>query len=197
VTEPLNESALISVAVEEFTKSGYSVKREYSQGENQLNKFDMIAEDDFGIVGLEVFSTWEQLTKKWPETQAALVKLVSRKISRSSPRFYDSYLVLICRNPVGLKEEKAEIERDTNRVRKIIISAEDITSIGSFRRSLDQLMPLNIQSETVSATDPLEQLPKVLSNSVDEKIVGSVIEAFRNLRSPMEAIYKEIEDNES
>ena len=186
----LGENVLISLAQEAFSNSGYSVMREYPSDENTRRIFDLLAEDDFGIVGLEVYNTWEKLSSGWEDAQSSLVRLVSRKIARTSPKFFDAYLVLICRNPIERTEERFEIERDVNRVRKIVISSEDISSTSSFLRALDPLMPLDFTSDLGERNDSLSLLPDILGDRIEPQIMKKVIEAHINLSSPIEAIHE-------
>ncbi|MEP6341983.1 MAG: hypothetical protein ABJ275_01610 [Maricaulaceae bacterium] len=190
MTEVLSESVLMSLTAEAFSDSGYSIKREFISDENVSRKFDLLAEDDFGFVGLEIYNTWEELVRGWSDTQASLVRLVSQKIARTAPRFFDAYLVLICRSPINENYEKFEIERDTNRVRKIIVTSEELISSAVYLRSLGQLLPLEVGAKLDEKPDPLETLPDLLRDNVDPELSKIAIDAYKDLQSPIEAIHK-------
>lgn len=191
VEKTLSASMLLTLATEKLEASGYSVKREF--GESIFpTESSLLAEDEFGIVSFVIFETWSQLSSKWPEAQATLVQLVARKIARTSPKFFDAYLVLICRSSAGSEDAIARIERDTNRVRKYIIRDHSLSSTKDFVVALDPLMPLDIESNLHSADDALDLLPGFLEDSTRPNLVKAAIGAYRDLRSPVEAIHKSL-----
>lgn len=182
---------LIALASEKFAEAGYSVKREHGSSIFPTEE-SLLAEDDFGIVAMVVFETWSELVDMWPMAQSTLVKLVSNKVARTSPKFYDAYLMLVCRSVVSTQDMIAKIERDTNRVRKYVIHDSSLKSSKDFVSAMDPLMPLNLTDEIVSVTDALDLLPDLLESSARPDLVKTAVEAYRDLSSPVEAIHQKL-----
>ena len=86
----------------------------------------------------------------------------------------------------------ANIERDTNRVRKYVIHDSLLKSSKDFALALDPLMPLNLENEIASVADALDLLPELLEGTVRPDVVKPAVEAYRDLGSPVEAIHQRL-----
>ena len=91
----LSASSMIALASETLSLNGYRVVRDMTDMK-KLGDRALLAEDAYSVVSVVAFETWQQLEKDWVEAQADLVDLLGRRLSRSAPKAWDGYLVLLC-----------------------------------------------------------------------------------------------------
>src|SRR5437016_5737672 len=101
-------------------------------------------EDAFGIVEVVVFDTWESLRSEWANAQASLVELISRFVQTGEAKAWEGYLVLFTPAVVPSEQrDKADgIRYNTNRVRKLLATGENLQTITDVERTLVPLLPL-------------------------------------------------------
>ncbi len=156
-----------------------------------------VFEDDYSIVGLSVFETWADLADNWIRSQEALVKVISRHANRSEPKTWDGYLILLspARLPSDRTEAAERIRHDTSHVRKMVATAEDIQSLPEMGTVLLPLLPLSEEDVAITEGRPIEDtLPESLEEQygVDRAAVKSLMEAFQEQRSLMEALHRHL-----
>lgn len=182
-------SSMIALSREQLSRAGYRVF-EGVDGSVFPGSNSILAEDKYNILAILTFDTWSELVAQWAEAQATLVNLLEKRLARSSPKFYDAYLVLLCSGAPETVEELAAIERDTSRVRKIVATNEKLKTTGDLARILNIFMPLNAIELSNDTPDILTTLPDLMNVTVDQELIKVVISAFKNLSPPLTALHK-------
>jgi len=159
--------------------------------ENQIGS--RVFEDAFGIVAVNIYETWNQLSRKWHFAQGDFVDLISGHLRRGEPKAWEGYLVLLTPGLVGEGEmlEITEIRNDTTRVRKIVASGDDLTTLEDVQTALLPLLPLPID-ESVSADDSnlLALLPDLLEASgIQHGLTEAALDAFAANESILERLH--------
>lgn len=148
-------------------------------------------EDPYGVVGLAVFATCAELLESWPALQGSLVDVISRKIGSSESKAWDGYLVLLTPGPAptdGLQVE--DIRYDTTRLRKLVATAEDLSTPGDVERLLRPLLPLHTERGAVTTRSALDLLPAVLAqHNIPREITDALLQAFVQHKALIEPIH--------
>jgi hypothetical protein len=184
----LSTSVLVALASELFTGNGYRVVRDLTDFPHSADR-GLLAEDEFSVVSVVTFETWHQLENEWLETQADLVELLARRLSRAAPKAWDGYLVLLCAGEPPQRRAVSAIERDTTRVRKIVATGEMLRTSADVARVLDLLLPLTVPKGATMLEDVLDSLPEVMKLSADPSAVRVVVDAFRSMEPPLERLH--------
>jgi hypothetical protein len=146
-------------------------------------------EDEVSIVGVAQFRSWSLLRDNWLDAQSVLVDLLSDRLDRSDPKAWEGYLVLLTLDQPLNSAEVDEIRRDTSRLRKIVATGDDLTSVSQVDDALLPVLPLSVgvlRQDTVSI---LDRLPGLLrGKGIDEDLTLRVVDAFENDRPLMEAV---------
>ena len=146
-------------------------------------------EDDVSIVGVAQFRTWSVLRDGWLDAQSVLVELLSDRLDRSDPKVWEGYLVLLTLDRPASSSEVDEIRRDTARLRKIVATGNDLTTVSQVEEALLPVLPLTDGELRHSTDSILNRLPGLLSSKgVDENLALRVVDAFENDRPLMEAV---------
>jgi hypothetical protein len=139
-------------------------------------------EDDYGIVAVYLYDTFDQLTNNWVVAQGQLVDLMSEKLSSSEAKAWEGYLVLLTTATVPLRDQVAvsELRSNTSRVRKLVAAGEELQTIEDVRRVLLPLLPLDIPSTiSQSSRGLINRVPELLERqNIDRALVEVVVEAF-------------------
>jgi len=160
-----------------------------------LGDLHFICEDPFGVVLVVAYETWSSLSEGWRGAQAALVKLLTEKLSRGNPKAWEGYLVLLTPSPSGDERAEDEIRYDTSRVRKIVGTGESIRFIDDL---LDVLMPLlPLSASEVEGLDGdgsvVDRLPEMLvARGIARHVAVAVLNAFRTDEPLMECIQESL-----
>jgi hypothetical protein len=184
----LSTSVLVALANEVLAGNGYRVVRDLTEFAH-LSDRGLLAEDEFSVISVVAFETWPQLEAEWLDAQADLVELLSRRLSRSAPKAWDGYLVLLCAGEPLDRQSIVQIERDTTRVRKIIATGDMLRTSNDVARVLDLLLPLTLPEDLSALDDVLESLPELIATSADPTAVRIVIDAFRSMEPPLERLH--------
>ncbi len=182
-------SSLVLLAAEQLAANGYRVVRDTAES-TFPGDAALLAEDDYSVLAIVAFETWTQLEAEWPDAQAQLVDLLSRRLARSAPKAWDGYLLLLCGAPPLSPEAVAVIERDTNRLRKIVAPADRLRTTGDLTRFLEIFFPLSAPPEGTTYTDVLEALPDVVDSVASASALRVVIEAFRTMEPPLDRLHQ-------
>lgn len=144
-------------------------------------RYYLFAEDPFGIVGLVVYEMLRDLLISWPEAQSAIAELLTRTLGQTDPKRWEGYLVLITSAPAG-PEHRAELDKiryDTSRLRKLVITGDELTVVSDIKRALMRLLPLDIEQQHIEIGSMLDYLPGLLAKrGIDEEAVHVLIDAF-------------------
>jgi hypothetical protein len=189
----LSTSVLVALASELLADNGYRVVRDLTEF-SHLSDRGLLAEDEFSVVSLVAYETWSQLEAEWLDAQADLVELLSRRLSRSAPKAWDGYLVLLCAGEPLDRQSIVQIERDTTRVRKIVATGDSLRTSSDVTRVLDLLLPLKLPEDLSALEDVLGSLPELLADSADPAAVRTVIDAFRSMDPPLERLHALVGD---
>ncbi len=146
-------------------------------------------EDDVSIVGVAQFRSWSTLRASWLDAQSVLVDLLSERLDRSDPKAWEGYLVLLTLDRALNPSEVDDIRRDTTRLRKIVATGDDLTTVSQVDDALLPVLPLSGGVLRHDAGGILDRLPGLLAEKgVDEDLTLRVVEAFDNDRPLMEAV---------
>lgn len=138
-------------------------------------------EDHYGVVAVVVYDTWKQLLSGWADAQDALVKLISGHMTRSDAKAWDGYLVLLTPGVLAsdTRNEATHIRYDTNRVRKLLATGDELKSVAEVKRALLPLLPLEPELRLDEQESVLDMLPTLLSGrGIPEDSVRVIIDAF-------------------
>lgn len=185
----LSASSMIALASETLSMNGYRVVRDMTDM-RKLGDQALLAEDAYSVISVVAFETWRQLEKDWAEAQADLVDLLARRLSRSAPKAWDGYLVLLCAGEPSDRLEADRIERDTSRVRKIVATGGRLRTSTDVARVLDLLLPLELPSDLSAVEDVLDALPELMKKTVDRSKLRIVVNAFRDGEPPLERLHE-------
>lgn len=186
--ESLSLSLVLALFEEQLGANGYETTR--SPPVEIPGDQCLVAEDPYNVIAITGFTTWAQLASQWPDAQSSLVELLASRLSKSAPKAWDGYLVLICESAAPNGSEVAKIERDTTRVRKIVGTSDTLHTTSDVLRLLDPFLPLPTDTGSDAFDDILELLPEIMRNEVAPEAVQEVINAFRALEPPLERLHE-------
>ncbi len=152
-----------------------------------------VFEDDYGIVAVVAFETWADLAENWPDSQGGLVELMSRYMSSEDAKAWEGYLVLLTPSMPGpaVQLEINRIRYDTNRVRKLVATGDELTSLSEVERALLPLLPLQVATASILAESVLDLLPMLLSRrGIPEDMTDAAIRAYREQQPIMERLHR-------
>ncbi len=142
---------------------------------------------------LVVYEGWASLRDGWGDDQARLVELISAYMTRSDPKSWEGYLVLLCpasppAEDIGRLEE---IRYDVTRVRKLIAVGEELGELTDVERAILPLLPVLGPTQLEPESSALDLLPELLEEQgIDRTDTGALIEAFCEQRPLLEAIHR-------
>lgn len=150
-----------------------------------------VFEDAQTVVAVAVYETWLKLDQRWPMAQGLLVELMSAHLSRSEPKSWEGYLILLTVDePMGDPMAVDRVRRDTSRVRKLVATGADLATLGAVNDTLLAILPLEIDGATKDSERILDRLPELLTPfGVDRGLTERVVHAFEENRNPMEEIW--------
>lgn len=187
----LTQSQILSGIAESMSSAGYMLVQAWDP-----RHLAQIFEDPYGIVATALYSDWPQLHQFWPDAQGELVEILSEALDRSEPKAWEGYLVLVTPEVVTTEDARAlaVIKKDINRLRKLVVTGEDLDSLSSLNRALLPVLPLEIGDAGASASGLLDALPNLLAESsgIPSSTTYALIEAFLENEPLMEAVDREI-----
>lgn len=175
---PLTMSSLRAATDEVLTSAGY---RQIPDPPDWRNDYGGVYEDPYSIVGLAIFETWGALATEWLDLQVALAQLISENFASSEPKAWEGYLVLLTPSivPGSAQQDASDIRRNTQHLRKLLGTGDDIVAIGQVERLLFPLLPLQVVGAEAGSGDALALLPQILGEQgIDPGAVRVAIEAF-------------------
>ena len=171
LNEPLNSTQLSAAAVEVLLGGGYvEATLDTSHGAGNQRVF----EDAYGIVALTVFETWSQLKANWHIEQGALVDLMADNVRRGEPKAWEGYLVLLTPGLLAPDDQVVlnDLRNDTNRVRKIIATGDELEELSQVGDALLPLLPLKVDVSAPSRGTLLDRLPSVSGQGRSRSALG-------------------------
>lgn len=193
--EYLTPSQLVAAATEELLSGGY---REYRGSKAALNGLSRIFEDSYGIVALHVYETWGALEQQWHEAQGRLVDLITANFARSEPKAWEGYLVLLTPAFSDSPQRVGEIQRNTQRVRKLVATGGELRTLANLKGVLLPLLPLGIEDRRDAEPGLLDRLPDLLENhGIRREVTAVVAGAFQRNESILDALDRSRRNNEA
>lgn len=187
---PFSSVALMAAATDTLAECGYDVS-----GSDPFEEVDVdsrIFEDEYSVVLVSVLASWDELQQHWRRLQARFIELLSEHIPRTAAKAWEGYLVLLTPGLAG-REARPQIESiryDTERLRKIVATGEELETSADVGRVLAPLVPINVEP-FLEACDSSEELERVLVESgVTEPLARELVEAFDAQDSLLECLYR-------
>jgi hypothetical protein len=180
---------MLGAADRSLTSAGY--RRVEGVGWEVWSNSARAYEDEYGVVAIFVFDTLEILDREWIDAQASLVELMSQHISRDEAKAWDGYLALFTPALADASQERrlSEIRRDTSRVRKLVATGDQISSLAGVERTLSPLLPLDATLQVALPGSALEVLPDLLAQvEIPRAAAASLVDAFNRQASLMRAL---------
>src|SRR5712691_8733135 len=161
VTDLLAEASRL-LAENGYTEAGPTLTSSW------LSSNGRIFEDAYGVVGVVAYETWNDLRSGWPDAQSSLAELISERVTRADPKSWEAYLVLLTPGVPGDEDrlDPQMIRADTNRVRKLLATGDELQSLANVERVLLPLLPLTAEVAVADEGNLLDRLPDLLD--VDE-----------------------------
>lgn len=184
----LTPSQLVAAATEVLLANGYTGVP-VADGEAAGRLF----EDRYGIVALKAYDSFDELAGRWNEDQGWLVETMSEHLRRSEPKAWEGYLVLLTPQAI-LPDDRVRVTQlryDTSRVRKLVATGEDLSTLRDVEETLLPLLPLNVDAPAESRAGVLERLPDLLAASdIDVGATRAVVGAFLANQSIVERLHE-------
>lgn len=159
--------------------------------EDQAGTPIRVFEDAHSVLAVAVYDSWAILSDRWSSAQGVLVELMSAHFTRTEPKAWEGYLILLTTDDlVSDPLELDRIRRDTTRVRKIVATGDEVMSLSSVMDVLLPVLPLKLDAIAGTTEPILSRLPELLAPfGVARDLTQEVVEAFEHNRSPMEAVW--------
>ena len=149
-------------------------------------------EDEYNVVGVAAFQTCGQLVGAWSDLQGSLVEVISRRVGPSENKAWDGYLALM--TGAFAPSEELEIEQlryNTTRLRKLVLTGEDLSGPNDIDRLLGTLLPLRNPEATIKQTSVLAMLPDLMAQQgIGRGVTESIVRAFQDQKGLMEALHR-------
>lgn len=189
---PLTMSSLRAATDEVLTSAGFC---QIPDPPDWGNDYGGVYEDPYSIVGLAIFETWAALATQWLDLQVALAQLISENFAGSEPKAWEGYLVLLTPSivPDSAQQDANDIRRNTQHLRKLLGTGDDIAAIGQVERLLFPLLPLHVVNAEAGSGDALALLPQILGEQgIDPDAVRVAIEAFTAQQPIVERLHEHL-----
>jgi hypothetical protein len=186
---PLSYVQLTAATTEILTSNGYQQVDLPSSWPSESRLY----EDDYGIVALFVYDTWIRLRGEWNVAQGQLVDLISARLNRPDPKSWEGYLLLFTTAsvPSDQRRDVTDLRYNTNRLRKLVATADEIDTVEDVHTALLPLLPLDTGSPSSSGSGLLSRLPDLLSaERVSRRVTEAVVDSFLANESMMESLHR-------
>lgn len=185
----LTTSQLLAAVSELLESGGYS-RVDPTDGWTSSSQ---LFEDPYGIVAVVVYDTWTELAETWPDAQGRLVELISAHLRRPEPKSWEGFLVLLTPAvaPLEARSQTTEIRYDTNRVRKLVATGDELGTLDGVEQALLPLLPLKVESQLETGPALLDRLPDLLAGrDIDAEAARTVVHAFMENESILERLHE-------
>lgn len=159
-------------------------------------------EDEYSVIAVWSFDSVESLVNGWGAAQDHVVRLLGSNVVNTDPKSWDGYLVLAAVDgvPDALAAELSNVRSDTRRVRKLVITADDLPSritdplevTPYVRRALAPILDLAVNSD-LGQSDPLDSLPTRLPASLGvAQNLAAVVAAYEAGGSLLDGLHTDL-----
>lgn len=162
----------------------------------------MAFEDEYSVIAVWTFESVEHLVAGWGVAQDHVVDFLGANVIATDPKSWDGYLILVAMDgvPEELAADLSNIRSDTRRVRKLVLTADDLPRHVSdplgltphVRRTLAPILDLDLDT-TPGRTDSLVSLPTRIAETLSaDANLDAVIAAYEAGESTMEALHERL-----
>ncbi|WP_415976623.1 hypothetical protein [Rhodococcus sp. 077-4] len=162
----------------------------------------MAFEDEYSVIAVWTFGSVEDLVAGWGAAQDHVVDFLGANVIATDPKSWDGYLILVAMDgvPATLVAELNNVRSDTRRVRKLVLTADDLPTRVSdplelapaVRRTLAPILDLDLDT-TPGRTDPLLSLRGRLAGTHNHSAhLDVLIAAYEAGESPLEALHRRL-----
>jgi hypothetical protein len=156
-------------------------------------------EDQYSIIAIWPYDSFHDISDQWISAQDDVISLMSSNISSSDPKSWDGYLVLVTTEgiPEGMADRLNEIRSDTRRIRKLVVTGDDLPGTAeseleitqALRRLLAPVVNVSIE-KSLMQPDPLATIAgrAALSPQMESDLMIA-LGAYRRGLPPIEAIH--------
>ncbi len=191
-TELLTREQLLAEAASVLTQNHFSVSGDIAiAGIDKCNQ--RVFEDAYCVGMVAYFEDFKTLLASWVEIQTSLVEKVTSVLSQSDRKSWDVYLVLFTTGYVSSSEIASvkSIKYDTNRVRKLLSTGDDLRDLSDVGAALLPLLPIVERSRVANNDSVLNRLPEILeANEKHANLIRIAVEAFESQESIASALYR-------
>lgn len=194
----INTTELLAATSETLISAGY-VQGDSDTNSGWASENSRLLEDSYCVVGIRVYPSWQELVDRWPEAQGQLIETMSSHLLKTEAKLWDGYLVLITPGVPTKKDERSveNIRYDTNRLRKLVITGDDLESVSDVKRALLPLLPLDLEEAKRTVTSSLERLPEMISGpGLPKGAVIAVVDAFLAQEPVLDRLHTSRSDSE-
>lgn len=188
-SDALTTSQVLGAATELLAEGSYSSVPTPSSWPGTARVF----EDSYGIVALHIFDTVAHLMEGWPVAQGQLVDLISEHLTRPEPKAWEGYLALFTTGPSRADDRASvvELRYDTNRVRKLVSTGEELETLDDVRTALLPLLPLKLDPPSTARAGVLDLLPDLMADEETRReVIEVLIDSFVGNSSIVERLHK-------
>jgi hypothetical protein len=185
----LSSTQLTAAATEILLKNGY--RQVGAPKDSPI--LSRLFEDEYGIVSLQVYDTWQSLRDEWNISQGQLVDLMSSRLGRPEPKSWEGYLVLLTVGdpPEADRQDVVDLRYNTNRLRKLVATGQELETVDDVQTALLPLLPLNVEPPSTSDAGLLARLPDLLAGEgVDRAVTEAAVTSFLHNESIMERLHQ-------
>jgi hypothetical protein len=153
-----------------------------------------VFEDPYTIAAVAVYEAWGDLLANWVQAQSAVARLIAEHFRRMDAKVWEGYLVLLTPSivPTGQGVEANDLRRNTQYLRKLLGTGEDISTLADVERVLLPLLPLP-QGGSAPAGSALEMLPEILAEKgVSRSDTEVVVRAFGDQQPVVERLHEHL-----
>ena len=188
MTGALSRSQVLGEATRLLLEGGFLEARE-ARASSTLDV--RIFEDRRTIVGVCFFERWPELADNWASAQGVLVERISAQLPKSDAKAWEGYLVLVTSEEGVPLEAVAQVRRDTNRLRKLVVTGSELQSLEAVEIALLPVLPLELDDVGGASESLLGRLPAMVETAgIEPALAHAAIEAFEDDRPPMEGIWE-------
>jgi len=194
---PLTSTSLAAAAADALERAGYTVVA--TEGAWQAS-WGRVYEDPYSIAAVAVFETWAALQEHWLPLQSALAGLIAENFAKAEPKAWEGYLVLLTPSivPSEFQAEATDIRRNTQHVRKLLGTGDEMAMLSDVDRVLLPLLPLPETEGPEAPTNALTLLPAILSEQgVSRDAVETVVQAFTSQQPLLERLHEHLGGGET
>lgn len=180
-SDVLTTTGLLAAAQSALLEAGYRLV-DGANGQSPPYDRARLLQNQYSVVMVATFETWENLVESWPDYQSATVESMSKFLKRGEAKAADGYLVLLTPGAVPIAEvaNANRIRSDTSRLRKLLGTADELRSISDVPKILASLLPLSIHPTDGSGEGSLDALPRILEqHGIDQSATRTVVDAFK------------------